>query len=385
MASIQSCHIIPTVKQHSYLVGTGIDKSLAYTVGSDYAFKSQDEGVITKIDKEHSLVFIKYKDGTKGVINLISRMAKNEGGGFYLNVKLDLVDGLKVGSKFKKGEILAFDRNYFKKGREESNYNFAIGRLTRVAITSLGETFEDSSIISEKFRKDMTTEIISLRDVALKENTKLIKIASIGDVVSTSDPLIIYEEVNDTDGVSLDILDKLEGKNKDDLHDLARNTIKAKYSGEIVDIKILYNSKLEDMHPTLRKYIQNYIDVNTNKSKLLKDISPTQIIEQPSTDRIDNTKLLGSEIQGCLIQFFIKHYDDCAVGDKISFYTSAKTIICDIFPEGKTPITAKNDEIEAILSPMSIVSRMTMDMFLMGYTNKILLELKRQVIEDLEL
>ena len=37
MAVTQSKHVIPTKSQHSYLVGNGLDKSLAHVIGQDFA------------------------------------------------------------------------------------------------------------------------------------------------------------------------------------------------------------------------------------------------------------------------------------------------------------------------------------------------------------
>ena len=139
MASVQTGHIIPTQKQHSYLVGNGTDKVLAYQVGQDYAWKSQDDGEVTKIDTKNKLVFLKYKDGSKSVIDIKPKLAKNEGGGFYSLSQLELNE-IKVGSKFKKNQILAYDPNFFKPGSNDSSMNFAAGRLSMVAVAPLPET-----------------------------------------------------------------------------------------------------------------------------------------------------------------------------------------------------------------------------------------------------
>lgn len=63
-----------------------------------------------------------------------------------------------------------------------------------------------------------------------------------------------------------------------------------------------------------------------------------------------------------------------------------KTIISDVFPEDQSPYSEyrPDEEIHAILSPLSIVSRMTVDVFLMLYSNKALIELKRQVKDMLD-
>jgi hypothetical protein len=55
---------------------------------------------------------VKYKDGTRSVINLKGYPAKNSGGGFYTENRLELKEGYKVGTKVKKGEIIAVDKSF---------------------------------------------------------------------------------------------------------------------------------------------------------------------------------------------------------------------------------------------------------------------------------
>ena len=64
-----------------------------------------------------------------------------------------------------------------------------------------------------------------------------------------------------------------------------------------------------------------------------------------------------------------------------SFYTALKTVISDVIPTDKHPYTQdnKNEEIEAVLSPLSIVSRMVPDVYQMMLGNKVLIELKKKI------
>ena len=83
-------------------------------------FKAVEDGVIESINTKSELCVVKYKDGTKSIINLKGRAAKNSGGGFFTENRLDLIKGLKVGSKVKKGQVLAIDNNFFKETLEGS-------------------------------------------------------------------------------------------------------------------------------------------------------------------------------------------------------------------------------------------------------------------------
>ena len=349
-------------------------------------YKSTDDGVITGIDNERHLVFIKYNNGETAAIDIEAKPSKNSGGGFYIETKLELKDKYKVGSKFKKGDILATDRSFFREMQDGSD-GFASGSLSKIALHGLPETFEDSSVITQKIIDDMSSEIINKRDVALKKNSRIIKMAQVGDKVEVNDSLVIFEETGDDEKLAIAALEKLDSDTQATVEELARSTVKAKFSGTIFDIRIYYNTPIEQMHPSMQKLVESYISKYNAKAELLKDTKVDEIIQQPSTNMIESDKLLGNEVSGILIEFYIKHTDKFKVGDKCTFYTSLKTIVAETIPEGQEPYSEykPEEEVSCFLSPMSVVSRMTVDLFLMGYTNKILLDLKEKVIAKLEL
>ena len=68
-----------------------------------------------------------------------------------------------------------------------------------------------------------------------------------------------------------------------------------------------------------------------------------------------------------------------------SMSTALKTVISDIIPDGQEPYGEyKPDEpIEVVFSPLSVVSRMVLDLYNIIYTNKTLLGLKDKIKEML--
>ena len=209
--------------------------------------------------------------------------------------------------------------------------------------------------------------------------------AKVGDTVSTNDPLIIFEEVGDDEKEALKLLDKIDKEHSSEIQDLARSTAKAKIAGKIVDVKVFYNCKLEDMHPTLRTVVDSFINTNKRKYKALEKTRKDEIIEIPSIEKIESNKIMGSEIDGVVFQYFIQYTDYMKVGDKATFYVSAKCIVSTVIEEGQEPkCEYRNKNVDAILSPMSLISRMIPDMYLVGYSNKVLMELKDQCLEDLK-
>ena len=388
MATTQGKHITPTKVQHNYLAGTGIDKTISKLTGNDFAWKASDDGEITKIDTKNKLIFVKYKSGLISAIDTSDKPAKNSASGFFIKNKLELADGYKVGSKFKKGDILAANSAFFKKDLDGS-HGFAAGRLSKIAMMCLPTTYEDSAPVTEAIADEMSSEIIVEKQVALKENSKLISIVKEGDKVNVNDPLIIFEEIGDSEKDALASIERATqaAEGDSELEHFGRNIIKSKYSGKVTNIKVYYNCKLDSdsLEPSLKKYVEEYITQVTNRSNALKGIKEDDLIEQASIERIDSDKILGNEMTGVLIVFYILHEEKCDIGNKITFFSACKGVVSEVIPNELAPQSEyrKENQIDAIVSPMSLISRNTPDLLLTGMINKVILELKFQCIEDL--
>lgn len=388
MATTQGKHIVATKVQHNYLVGSGLDKTLSRLIGNDFAWKAADGGVVTKIDDKNRLVFVKYDSGQTTAIDVSDKPAKNSASGFFIRNRLELLDGIKVGTKFKKGDILATNRSFFRKDMEGS-HGFAPGRLTKVAMMCLPTTYEDSAPVIERVAKEMASDIITEKQVGLKENSKIISIAKEGQKINVNEPLIIFEEIGDSEKSALAAIEKasLASEGDEELSHLGRNVIKSKYSGVITNIKVYYNCDLESeaVEPTLKSYVKGYISKVKTRGDALKGIKDDDLIELPSVERIDSDKILGNEMSGVLIVFYIMHEEKLDVGNKLSFFSACKGIVSEVIPDELAPTTEyRSDEvIEAVVSPMSLISRNTPDLPLQGFSNKVVLELKKQCIEEL--
>ena len=113
-----------------------------------------------------------------------------------------------------------------------------------------------------------------------------------------------------------------------------------------------------------------------------------EIVQQPSVEKIESDKIAGSEVDGVIIEYYITHLDKMGVGNKVTAFTSLKTIIAETIPKGLEPFSeygSEDEHVDFFISPMSVVSRMVPDFFLLGYSNKVLVNLKKQCLDILEL
>lgn len=100
------------------LISNGADEALPYLVSNTFAYKAKAKGTIEEIVDDKYMI-IKYdkpikgedgKDITHDYIKLDEEVQKNSSSGFYVPLKLDT--DLKVGSKVKEGQIVAYDKNH---------------------------------------------------------------------------------------------------------------------------------------------------------------------------------------------------------------------------------------------------------------------------------
>lgn len=388
MATTQAKHVVPCKKYDKLLIGNGMDRMLSKVISNDFAFKAKDDGKVIKLDTETNVMIVQYKNGEKDAIELRVKIAKNGGGGFYIVNQLET--NLKEGDTFKKEDVLAYNSKFFDQGDGGDDAIFKSGTLTKIALAQGYYTYEDSSMVSEKLTSNMATEIVMKKDVVLGPNSNIEKIVSVGDKVEVGDPLLIFDDSYDDEGINK----MLAGMSADigsQISNLGKKPIKSKYSGTIVDIKVYYTADEEKMSKSLRDTIRKINKPIDKARKLISDhidINKSDLVIQP-TKRIETSdgKIKGVDVgEGVLIEFYIKYNDKLKIGDKITFFCALKSVVCNTIPRGQEPFTVNepDEEVSAFLSPASVLKRMTGSILPNMFGNKVLVELKKKVREIYE-
>jgi len=380
MQVTQSKHIIPTEVQHKPLFGSGMEKTLPHILGNDFVFKATQDGKVEKVDEKNELMIIRYKDGTMDTVDLSPVQAKNSNGGFWITNKKE--PSVKEGASFKKGNIIAKNPQYFHGGKDDTTY--VTGHLSKVAIASGDYTYEDSCLSTPKLSKNMASLITMKKPVNLGVNTNIDFLVKKGTKVKTGDKLIIFEHSFDEADANK-LLDQLGDEFSEVIEEMSKNMVTTKYTGEVVDIKIYYNRPLEDFQPSVQKLIKSYNSSINSKKKIVKDTYGEHYEKNsfifPPSQQVNNDKIGGEDVDGIMIELYVRYEDHLFVGDKIAFNTALKSIIATVTDEGEEPYSSYREEekIDAVVSPLSIVSRMTTDVFNQLWLNKVLIELKNEV------
>lgn len=380
MLSTQNKHCTPTVRQTKPLVCSGMQKVIPHIIGQDFVFKAKTSGSVEKIDNKNQVIILKYTDGSTGLIDIKPKLVKNVKSGFYIEVSLK--HELKQGQKFSEKEILAYDPNFFQKSTEISgskdSLEYTNGCLGKTALLSHSSTFEDSMVIGKKISKDLGFYITSEKFVALGKNSHVSEIVKIGDEIKASDSLIVFENSFDQAEVN-EVLKKLGSDDGEAILEIGKNSMSAKTSGRIVDIRVYYNRPFEELSESLQKIVSSSITGSEARSKILDRSKSDDIIEVSSTEQLKYDTIYGQTFDGVLIQFFISHLDECGQGDKLAAQVALKGVISTVLEEDEQPRDESDEPIDLVLTPLSFTNRMTSDFHKNLYTNKILVELKKKV------
>ncbi len=382
----QTKHTMPVNKTHKQLVGSGVNKTMAFMISDDFAFKAKDDGVVKEINKETEVALLEYRNGNRDAIDLSEVMVKNSNSGFYIQQRFTMV--YKEGEKFKKGDVLAFNPSFFSgKGKD---IDYRPGTLAKVAIAAGDFAYEDSTIISDALSEKAASKVTMLKQVALGPNSVIHYIVKKNNEVKTGESLVEFT-TSFQDPTTTDFLTSLSVSLGDEATELIGNeVVKSKYTGRIADIKIYYNKPIEELNESIQKLIKTYKSFYKKKKDSLGGIISSNVripsLEQQDADSKGKSKIGGEEYDGIMIEFYVEYYDQMMEGDKLTFSTALKGVISKRLTREESPITEHRPEevVEAIVTPTGIISRMTMDVYSMIFSNKVLVELGKQIKEIID-
>lgn len=284
----------------------------------EIALHAEKDGEINKITKSH----IEMKDGTKYPLFTHFDLQNKS----YLHHE---IDHLKPGMKFKKGDLIA-DSNFSKNG------TLSLGANLRTAYMPWkGLNFEDGIVVSETAAKKLTSNHL-FQDNIQKDNDSII--VNKRKFVTMYPTLYSKEQLDKIDdnglakaGVTL---------NPGDPYALVLN----KTQGTQEDLM------LNRLHKSL---VQPYKD----SSKTWDQLTPGNV-----TKSIENTKN---------VKLHAQYESPANLGDKLALRHGNKGVISAILPDHEMPTSKEGRHTEVILSPLSVITRMSMAQMLENSASKI--------------
>lgn len=385
--SSQTKHLVPGLAFDVPMTGTGMERVMPYKVSSVFGYKAKQDGKVIKIDENNKYILVKYDDGTTDRIDFGGKYVKNSD--FFLsnNIEIDV----KEGQSIKEGQIITHNKDYFKKSMGRLIYTQ--GCLARVAMHEGEVTEDDSSAVSWRLSKKLSTTVIKRKQIVLNHNANIVSFMKVGDKVTFGDPLMYYEDAKDSDA-DMALLKYLGDIDEDTLNEVSRHAAEANYSGIIHDMKVYWTIDPELMGDSLGKFVKQYI--NKIKAEIKEEEAVTGV---PSKRRketqvsvplgIFKDRLNGILVpkEGCVIvEYYIEHIADRRPGDKVALMPALKTIINKVMDKDECAYRlnskSKFNTIDFIQSTVGVLNRMTCSVLLDGYLNKIIFERGKEIANE---
>lgn len=393
MSVKQKGHLIPVKNQSPLLITSGMDSMIHYRTGDDFSVAALEDGKVIDYDDTSKVMIVEYKSGKRKAIDLSQKQVKNGGGGMYL--RNQLVSSFKAGDFFKKGDIIAYDK-YFYKDTGPFGNRLSMGTLVKSACISHSSTYEDSTWFTSKLSREMAVDISMPKEVIVGKNATVEFIVKPGDKIKIGDPLIRFETSYDHDE-----LNELLGNIRSDLHEeiinFGKTNITSHYAGVVDDVVIYSAVDTNQLSPSLKKIVENSFKAAKSKRKILNKYDNEGdneyyklglLMDKPEgkvePDRYG--KIGGRDVSdGVLIRFFVTYHDELSDGDKLVHMTANKATCGFKVPDGYEPRTAFRpyEEISIPIAPSAVLQRgtPTIQTDMCGY--KVLIELKRKMYEIL--
>ena len=377
-----SKHMVRCLNNDPMLVTNGADEAMAYLASNIFSYKAKQDGEVVELvqgedPSAENYMIIRYKDGTNEYINLKEEIKKNSDGGYFVPMKLST--DLQVGSKFRSGEVIAYDKFSFSKSLGESgNLAANLGTLAKVAIINTDEGFEDSAAVTESFASKLGTEVIMSIETVVDKGSNIFVYKNIGDAVMEGDTLYAYQA--DFDEEAANSLLKNLTMNNSQLSELGRNPVKTKYTGIVAGIEVYRTVELDELSDSLRAFVEQY-ERKINRTKRVYNKYGLDSATLPVTGKTTNVGKAKNVYDAVKIIYYIKFVDNVSVGDKIVFYSANKGIIKYIIPKEDEPYTdfRPNEHIDSFMSLSSISGRMTCSIVLFSSVSKLMVELDRSI------
>ena len=370
----QSQQILPVADADPQRVSYGYDGMLA-NLSSDFAISAKDDGVILALDE--NVVVIQYKDKTKE-IRTLKNLEKNSAKNFYTTNNLELNKGVKLGQKVKKGDIIAFNPQFFK--NVHGQVIFTPGPIVWVALISEDAGYEDSNRVSRSLSKRCAKKITKHYTIELDKSVKINSYKKLNEVVSAGDELINFNKTTSDDFYN-QFLEDVDSE----LLSLEKH---AKRAGRIVELQVYYACNISEMSKSLRAFIDELDKALSKNERLINQHGSDydRVINSKKPMQVPpNTKVNGSIVKEgkVLIEYFVESSELFGIGDKGTFNSAVKGTVAKLSEDDEMPmaLTSKR-RVDAILRSMSIGNRKTYSIYYNMGLNKLLMKAE-DLIKDI--
>jgi len=327
-----------------------------------YAAVAEQNGKVISLNEKG--IIVEYEDkSTKGV--RLGRTYGNAEGSVYPH---DVLTTLKLNEKFNAGDAIAYNPAFFEPDFFNSKQIVWKSSMTaKTVVWDAAETLEDSSSISIKLANKLSNRTTKVRSVVIDFNQNLRKVFPAGTKINLDD-VLCYIEDEVTSGS-----DVFNDESIETLKALANKSPKAKYSGTLDKIEVIYHGEKRDMSAALKK-------LATNSDNDLAESLKAQG-KEPYTNLVDFNYRVGGNpllLDTAEIKFYITIEHPSSVGDKGVFSHQLKTVFGETYSE---MYSEHGDEIEAVFGATPIANRIVRSADIIGTTTTLLNKIAKLAVK----
>ena len=371
----QLTQYVPTKEAETSRLRTGYERIIAHRTKLPFAYAAKEDGVIVALDEDIKMVKIKYKDGTEESINYGEEYTSCGGAGIHITQKLTL-NQIQLGSKFKRGDILCYNREYFAPDPYSRQVDWKIGAHANIAFIECDGTLDDSSAISPTLAEKLGFQPVFVNTITLTNDTNVHQIAKIGQHVESTDVLITFDESKIPESMQANA----DAEMIEMLNQLNRVTPKARHSGMVVKLEVFHTCELNELSPTLQTIVK-YANQQKNARSRFAASSRNASTYQPtkpmvSVDRFGGVMLDADTV---ILKFYIQEASAMGAGSKIVFASSLKSVCGQVLP-GSIEVEDHSVLVDGEMSYKAVSNRIVLDPIQTGICNRILAAMEEQAI-----
>ncbi len=327
MGSNMQRQAVPLVKPEAPLVGTGVERNVAYDSGQEVI--AQEDGIVVEVDSCH-IKTQNPKRKTQVYYPLRTFVRTNQYTCFHQRPIV------KKGQKVKKGDVLA-------DGAAISGGRLALGQNILVAFMSWrGLNFEDAIVISERLVKEDIFSSIHIEDFSCDvRETKL------GPEITTYDiPNVGENKLKDLDEEGIVRIGAEVGPN-----DILVGKISPKGETDMTAeerlLKAIFGEKAKEVRDT---------------SLLMEHGKRGRVVGVKIFSREEGHRLQPGVIKRIRVE--VAQLRKITAGDKLAGRHGNKGVISQVLPEEEMPFLEDGTPVDIILNPLSVASRMNIGQIL---------------------
>lgn len=364
--SIQNSSGISAEGYETMPVGTGMESVIAHRAGPKFAAAATGDGVVAEINDD--AVVIDYDDPALG--RQYYRIGLEHGIIAGMTVPHNVTTDLKVDQRVSAGTIVARNKAFFQPDPlQDGQVIYKPAMIVRTVLVDGTDTLEDSSAISLRVSKALTTSVTYPRTITVDEGEVIHNLIEVGAKVDLESILCSVENPITANAGLFD------DDSYDSLQELAAASPKAEVAGVVDKIEVFYNGDPDDFNESISRLIRVSDKAIARRKKRMGGSGPENgRVDERST--IDGKRLQPK--QAAIVVSITAAYD-AQVGDKGVFSHQLKTT----FGRVMTGVNESEDgqEIDSIFGYQSISDRIVGSAESMGTTFTLALRLRELVIE----